>query len=412
MVAIDSLRHRVMGAVAQLVGVSDDLRSSAPPPSLEAYQLVLRAADGLYSGRYADMERYYRKSFALDSTYVLAGAGLVNALWLLGRLAEADTILRRVESLPLTARDDAFFVKFLRALLDGNREATYEMYKAESASLGDGGARAQLAIEAMETARPREALRTLGQVNWHRPDVRKSPELWMLRAGALHLLGEDERALKEIRRSRRVFPSDILLMRVEAVILGALGRETDIHRLEQEANATPGYGTVLTDIAAEQFLRGDTVSGRATARKAIDWFRRQPAADSVGNSGQMFFARLLGGRPAELEVYVKFDCDSLAIDCWRQRGTAAALRGDTTMARAAVLTIQRMTLTPRLRQADASIALAQIFAALGDDDRATTYLRDSFSKGTPKGLVVRLLFAPFPKLQAHENFRELMRPKG
>ena len=201
-------------------------------------------------------------------------------------------------------------------------------------------------------------------------------------------------------------------MRFEAVILAALGRKTDLQRLKQEANATRGYDSTLIAIAAEQLLHGDTVSGRATAREAIDWFRIQPAADSARNSGQMFFARLLGGRPAELEVYVKIDCDALAIDCWGQRGAAAALRGDTAMARAAALTIQRMALTPRLRQADASMALAQIFAALGDDDRAVTYLRDAFSKGTPWGFYARLPFAPFPRLQAHEGFMELMRPKG
>jgi hypothetical protein len=58
------------------------------------------------------------------------------------------------------------------------------------------------------------------------------------------------------------------------------------------------------------------------------------------------------------------------------------------------------------------MALAQIFAALGDDDRAVTYVRDAMSKGTGWGYFARLPFAPFLKLHAHEGFRELMRPKG
>jgi hypothetical protein len=176
MVAIDSLRHRVMGAVAQMAGVFEPLPFSAPPPSLEAYQLVFRAEAEYQAARYPGMERYYRQAFSLDSTYALAGIGLTNALWLLGRFAEADTILRRVESLPQTAPGDAFVVRAFRASMNGNREAVYELYKAESGLLGDGALRAQFAIEAINTARPREALRIFDQVNWRSPDVRRTPD--------------------------------------------------------------------------------------------------------------------------------------------------------------------------------------------------------------------------------------------
>ena len=58
------------------------------------------------------------------------------------------------------------------------------------------------------------------------------------------------------------------------------------------------------------------------------------------------------------------------------------------------------------------MALAQIFAALGDDDRAVAYLGDALSKGTPWGFYARLPFAPFLTLHAHKGFRELMRPRG
>jgi TolB-like protein len=411
MVAIDSLRHRVMGAVAQLVGNPDPF-PSAPPPSLEAYQLVLRAGEGLSSGRYAEMERYYRQSFALDSTYVAAGTGLVNALWLMGRYAEADTILRRVESLPKPAPGDAFFVRVFRAYLDGNRQAAYELFKADSALLGDGAYRVQFAIEAIETARPREAVRILDQVNWRSPEVTRDAGLWQVRPVALHLLGDDDHALEAVRQSRGMFPSDPALTSVEAAILAALGRKPDLERLKQEANGAPYYGLVLNEIAAEQFLRGDSVSGRATAREAIDWFRMQPGADSAANREPSFFAQVLGGRRADLEIYVKEECDSLAVGCWGRRGIAAALRGDMEGARAAAATIESLALTPRLTQARASLALTQIYASLGEEDRAVMYARDAFGKGESWGYNVRRSVAPFPRVQAHAGFRELMRPKG
>jgi hypothetical protein len=228
----------------------------------------------------------------------------------------------------------------------------------------------------------------------------------------LHLLGEDERALEEIRRSRRVFPSDSSLMHVEAAVLAALGRETELRRLEAEARITANYGFVLIDVSAEQLMHGDTARGRASARKAIDWFRIQPAADSVRYREPLFFARLLGGRRDELREYVTLPCDSLAIDCWTRRGVAAAFLGDTITATAAAATIERLNLTPPQRQAAAAISLASIHAALGDEDRAVGFIRDAFSKGQMWGGPTRALVVPFPRLQAHEGFRELMRPKG
>jgi hypothetical protein len=121
---------------------------------------------------------------------------------------------------------------------------------------------------------------------------------------------------------------------------------------------------------------------------------------------------LLGGRTDELREYVTLPCDSLAIDCWTRRGVAAAFLGDTATATAAAATIERLNLTPRLRQARAAIALASIQAALGDEDRAVVFIRDAFRKGQWWGWFTRANFAPFPRLQAHEGFRELMRPKG
>ncbi len=411
MQAIDSLRHRVLGAVAQMTGLREPMAYSAPP-SLDVYRLVMRAEDGYNAGRYGEMEQYYRQAYQLDSSYVYAGAGLANALWVIGRLPEADTMLRRVERLPNAAPGDAFLVRLLRASFDGDDEGVFALLQHDSTMLGKGGFGAQRALQAIAVARPRLAIAIFSSLNWRSPDLIDTPALWRVKAEALHLIGDDEGALTEIRRVRTRFLGDPALMRFEGQFLAALGRRPELASLESEARSAPQFGEFLNDVATEQYLRGDSTDARVTAVRAVSWFRTQPAGDSSRGSMQGFRALLLAGKTAEYLREAPGACPTGSDICWTRRGLALALTGDAAGARAAMDTLQRTPLSPRLLQGRAAAGLAQIAAALGENDRAVGFLREALEQGFGWGTPVRQIVAPFPTLRAHPEFKALNRPKG
>jgi hypothetical protein len=336
MTAIDSVRHRVLGATAELLDVGDGWSSgSSPPPSLDMYRLYLRSEDAFRLARWDELVGIARQAWALDSTYPGAGIMLVNALFNLGRFAEADTVLRRVESLPNLGPGDGFSVAGFRAYLDGDLNATYRMLaRGDSSTKRGGDGRAQMAQDALNLNRPREALRIYQRVDWRLPEVAGNPGRWQIAPTAHHFLGAYVEELKAARAIRRRFPGVSWLLELEAIPLAALGRDEELERLKAEARGfqdTRGvdgdYGKLLREVAAEQLWHRDSTHATRTAREAVDWFESRPArrAEDRWKHASML---LIAGRVSEIAALLPHACAPTEWDCHAWTGVLAAERSD------------------------------------------------------------------------------------
>jgi DNA-binding SARP family transcriptional activator/TolB-like protein len=420
MAAIDSVRKAVLGATAEMLNAGDGWSTgNTPPPSLEMYRLYLRSEDAFRGARWDELVGIARQAWALDSTYPGAGIMLVNALFNLGKIAEADTILRRVQSLPNISPGDAASAMGFRAYLDGDLNTTYRMLARGDSSTQDGGnGRAQLAQDALNLNRPREALRVYAGINWQLAEVAKSPSRWQIAPTAHHLLGAHVEELKAARAIRKRFPRVYWLLELEAAPLAALGRDEDLERLKAEARnfeagAEDGeYGSLLRNVAADQLWHGDSTKATRTAGEAVAWFESRPLPQAESLRWKHAAVLLMAGRVTDVAALLPGVCAPTDWECHAWTGVVAWARKDTAAALRAEESLSRMRPTPRREEGPRAVGLAAIAAAQGKNDRAVEYLREAHARSIPVWAFHWRFAAFFYRLRGHPGFEELMRPKG
>jgi DNA-binding SARP family transcriptional activator/TolB-like protein len=421
MTAIDSLSHRVVGAAAEMLNAADGWGTGlTPPPSLEVYRLYLRTEAAFRTGRWDEMERLARQAFALDSTHVNSGIQLVNALYNLGRAAEADSMLRRLESLPRLRPGDALFLSLMRAFVDGDIETLQRIVASDSLRIGDGDARAQMAQNALNLNRPREALRTYQRVNWRLAEVAENPSRWQISPTAHHLLGDYAEELKQAKAIRKRFPGVYWLLELEAAALAAMGREQELEKLKAEARDfenTSGaiygdYGNLLLTISADQLWHRSLSQATATASQAVAWFKSRPASEAERWRWRHASALLMAGRGTEARMLLPPACGPTDWECHTWQGVVAAAHGDTLSARRSLEVITMMGQSPRTERGSRALGSAAIAASLGEKDGAVEYLRRANSTGMPTWFFHWGYAAFFRTLRGHGGFEEFMRPKG
>ena len=423
--ALTLLRERIMAVLAEAVDARlRDLPVAGQPPRYEAYLAFSTGVEIFYGGREARAALpYFQRAAALDSTYALP---LIWAAWAhsgtaLDQCDSTATIARRLRGMRLT-RLERMQIDRVMARCRGDLPTAYALGRALTEAVPRSELmQEQLARDALDADRPREAVTILERLH---PDSgalsgRAGYYNWL--TNAYHLLGEHDRELEAAQRARRRFPRNLATLRMELLALAALGRGREVTERFDEIKTLPPDpirlpAPVMREVALDLAAHGDSVAARVALARALAWYASRPKTEQAQEA--MRFER------AETYYAAGYadSARSIAADLARAHpkneqyaglvGVLAAQRGD--RSEAARLDRLLVTLERPLGRGQALYWRACIAALLGERDTAV----DLLARALDAGYVYQVRFLDahvepsFVALRGYPRFQELLRPKG
>jgi tetratricopeptide (TPR) repeat protein len=419
MLAVDSLRHRVMAEVAQHLNPRWEGfgRELSRPPSYETYREFNAGFEAFYrAGDFPAALQHFERAFALDSTYWAALVWAANVYSSAGDNATADSLLRLVDphrdELGLIDRKN---MEWIEADLTGRDiERRYQSWKELALLTPTSLVMAQLGLEAFKSGRPREAVEVFTDVDFGAPGLEGNWGYFRALTEAHHVLGNHRRELREARHAREQYPDVLFLLLVEVRALAALGRTDGVMALIDESRAlwrrdedamTPG--DIMREAGLELKAHDQLAAADEALNRAVEWHRER------GDQAGLFMAFYAAGRHDEAESNMDTLRFGPRLEKLREAGVSvlgrlAAWRGDRDEAR---------RLSDELAQADVppwerpQVALwrAAIAAILGERNEAVALLYEASKHGYD---LVFHVDPDFASLRDYPPYQELLRPKG
>ena len=423
--ALMTLRDRIMVVVAEALDprLGASASQSGGPPRYDAYTAFITGVGIWYDGRNGrEALPHFKRAAELDSTFALP---LIWAAWVhqtLGQCDSTEAMAGRLAALRLSRLEQMQIDRQL-ARCRGDLPAAYRFAR----SLVDARPHSevwqeQLARDALNFERAREAVKILERLHPDRGALRGRASYYNWLTNAHHLLGEHDDELAVARRGRERFPGNLAVWRTEMLALSALGRGNEVAARLDEIDALSAdplrrKPTVLREIALDLAAHGDTVAARVALLRTLAWHAAQPPSEQAtefnryeralahyatgnGDSAAALVASFAGMHPNN-DAYT-----GLA-------GLLAAQRGDGRAAAAA--TEQLAQVKGGNGRGTAAFWSACIAAQLGRRDAAVTLLRRALSEGYVFNGFFFLsthLEPSFSTLRGYEPFELLVRPKG
>jgi TolB-like protein len=420
-IAIDSVRIRVMGALATRLSrlTGWELPPTAQPPTYEASQAYARGMEAWVRSEYAVAAEAFEQAYALDTTYLrslmLAAAARGNA----GQRARSDSLLQMiVQRQDQLAPYDRYRLEYLDAGRRRERAEELAALRSAVALVPYGTARFALVGELIAGNRPREALESLADLRAHLPLGAAWSFVWQAETQALHMLGQHDRELAVARRARDSVAGQLFAMTYEGRALAALDRVENLRSLVGEivvAPEQPGLtpGDALFVLAQEARAHGHLDASLEIARRALAWLNQQPRALQTSAAERVQRGELLylhGDWQQVGAAFAAMAADSIdVVEALGYQGTAAARVGDADRARAFA---EQLAALPGPRSGrDATAWRARIAAVLGRRDEAVRLLRQAFTEGLGYGIWLHC-DPDFESLHGFEPFDEVVRPVG
>jgi tRNA A-37 threonylcarbamoyl transferase component Bud32/TolB-like protein/tetratricopeptide (TPR) repeat protein len=420
-IAIDSVRMRVMGALATRLSrlIGWELPPTAQPPTYEASQAYARGMEAWVRSDYDSAAHAFEHAYALDTTYIRSLMLAMAAHGNEGEQAQADSlreiIVRRQDEL---APYDRYRLEFLNAERRGDQAAALAAARSGVALVPYGTLRYALIGELVSANRPREALANLEDLRAHVPLGGQWAYVWQRQTEILHLLGQHERELQVARAARDTLPGQLFGMMYEGRALAALGRVDDLMSLVDEvldAAPQPGLtpGDALSELALESRAHRQPDTSLRIAERALAWLDEQPEALKASAAGRGLRGRLLyehGDWERASAAFAALAADSIDIvTAIGFQGTSAAHLGEVGRAQAFALQLAAL---PHARSHGApAVWRAKIAAALGRRDEAVSLLHQAFREGLAYGIWLHC-DPDFLSLHGYGPFDELMQPRG
>ena len=420
-IAIDSVRVRVMGALATRLSrlTGWELPPTAQPPTYAASQAYARGIEAWVRSDYDSAAKAFERAYALDTTYLrslmLASAAQANT----DQSAHADSLLRIIQ----VRKDelspyDRYRLEFLEAGRRGDEAGQLAALRSAVALVPYGTARYALVGQLLAANRPREALAHLGDLHAHLPLAGAWSFFWQVETRALHVLGEHARELVAARSARDSVAGQLFGMAYEGRALAALGRVDDLMSLVDEivvASEQPGLTPpdALLALAQEARAHGHREASLAIAARGLAWLDAQPHALRTSVAGRVRrgdFLYLHGDWEQARTTFAALAADSMdVVEALGYQGTTAAHLGDGDRARAFA---ERLAALPSARSSpDATAWRARIAAVLGQRDEAVRLLRQAFTEGLGYGIWLHC-DPDFESLHGFTPFDEVLRPAG
>jgi tetratricopeptide (TPR) repeat protein len=424
-IAIEAMAQRVMGALAAQLG-SVSLGAwvmGASPPRYDAYR-EFSTGMTLFGPDYPGAIEHFRRSAALDTSFIAPQIYTVFCYMNMGQTAKADSlhrVVRRRRSRLTTY--EALFMDYGDASLRGNHdEALRVLRRLEAVAPSDLIIKFCAAKEALFLNRPKEALAAISALASHAEITRVYAGAWTYGtwADVLDVLGKYDEELRVVREARQAYPDVLWLRGREARALVGLGRLKDVTALVDETLAAPQFGTStpagVMDVAARALrAHGFRKESIEVANRAVEWRTAHLEGRLVADDPIGYTALASALYSAERWEESRRLCTELAalapadLDVKGYMGVLAARRGDKDEARRIIEEL-RQSRAPYRYGMDIYWS-ACIAAQLGERDSAVRFLREAFSQGAS--------MAPQPMedmdlepLHGYKPFEELMKPKG
>jgi len=423
--ALTILRDRIMAVVAEAVDprLAASASFAGDPPLYDAYTEFITGVGIWYDGRNGrDALPHFKRAAIMDSTFALP---LIWAAWVhqtFGQCDSTEAIAGRLAALRLS-RLEQIQIDRQMARCRGDLPAAYKL----AHTLVDARPRSevwqeQLARDALNFDRPREAIEILERIHPERGALRGRASYYNWLTNAHHLLGEHERELQVARRGRARFPGNLAAWRTELVALSALGRGREVNARLDEIDALSSdpirrKATVMREVSLDLAAHGDRDAASQALARTLAWHASQPdteqateynrfeRAQTYNAAGHADSARAiteaLAGAHPQNEQYAGL------------LGVLAAQRSD--RAAASSIAERLVGLERPYQRGQSTYWRACIAAKLGRRDEAVELLRRALAEG----YVFNSLFffsahvePSFATLRGYAPFEALLRPKG
>jgi DNA-binding SARP family transcriptional activator len=423
--ALLTLRDRVMAVVAEALDprLAASASVAGDPPRYEAYLAFSTGVGIWYDGRNGrDALPHFQRAASLDSTFALP---LIWAAWVhqtLNQCDSTDAIARRLGALRLS-RLEKLQIDRQMARCRGDLPAAYRLAHALSDSRPASEVwQEQLARDAMNLNRPREAVVILERLHPERGALRGRTSYYNWLTNAHHVLGQHERELQVAERARAHFPGNLAALRMELMALAALGRGGDVaNRLADIDQLPPDpirkKATVMREIALDLAAHGDSGAARVALRHALAWHASRPATEQATEYMRFERAQTLyaaGHRDAARKVVDDLHrTHPRAPHYAGLLGVVAARGGD----RAQAIEIDHLLagLEAPYGRGQTAYWRACIAATLGDRENAINLLKQALAEGyvfNDLFFVSAHVEPSFATLRGDPRLQQLIRPAG
>jgi tetratricopeptide (TPR) repeat protein len=417
MPGLERVRRAVAGALALTVDpVFEGVASSAQsPPSYESAKAFSEAVAAFWRD-YAEGQRLAHKAFSLDTTYEVARVFEAVSYMNMGEWDLADSLAKLSEARqPRLGPYDRSMLLWMRAELDGDRQAAYRATEEGLRIAPNDHSRKQLGFENIKLNRPRAALAIFASIDPRSPQLTGVWSYWQQYAWTYHMLGDHDKELDVAREGRKQYPQLAGPVTTELLALAAMGRVDEVNRaLDETLNLPPQPGLTpgsIANLAGVEFrAHGDSGSAAKAFARAIAWYQRLPEPQREGQYMGYGEALYNAGRLDEAASVISRGCARTpeSVPCLGWAGLTRAAQGQRDEALALIDEIGRTDSTPRVRIGEQAWFQARIYAALNERERAVESLRRALAHGGSFGWAVHWYVN---SLRNYPPFEELIRPK-
>ena len=420
LVAVELLRQRVMGALATLVDerLRPAARAISEPPSYEAYQQYVEGMTQFVRINQVAAIQYFQRAVELDSSFVTARLMAAFAYATMEEWHQADSLARIVaQSRDALAPLERHQLDWVLRLAEGDLAGALTAIRS-AAEVSGPETLIFVALSAMWTNRPAEAIATLERLDPERGFASEFFLYWDFLTGTLHIVGRHEDELEQARRGRAQYPTLRFSLGSELRALYALGETESLDSLWDEYESLPPmFSQSVADLrrlaAMEARTHGWDSLAAVTLAGSIQWYRSLAQRTGELEEHRYGLARSLyvageyrEARPLFERLFAEHP-DSLGYEGYLG-SVAASLEN-----REEALRISE-SLEKQRRPYDFGAVpfwRARIASVLGDREEAMGYLRMAESEGYRYDGDVHLV-ADFHVMHGYAPFVEWIKPRG
>ncbi|MBA2689141.1 MAG: hypothetical protein H0U64_13735, partial [Gemmatimonadaceae bacterium] len=421
MPALNEMRARVMGSLAQMTGTENSgLSSIDAPPSYEAYKEFSRGQAAFDRADYPAAIAFYTHASQIDTSYMAPLVRAAYAFSNLGDDAGVDSLGRILNAKREKLSDyEGYYLDRVLAWGRGDLTAAYVAAKQiariapKSSSAAYIAARSAAPINRLHEAE--DAFEKLG------PNKPQNYGYYRDYSIVLHMLRKYDKQLEVATLGMKAYPDRLIMLVAQVSALAALNRMEEVRAVVSRSVTMPASAgitaySVFVAAATELAAHGHAAESKDVAEQAIAWLKRNRPGTALTTRARTTKANtsilgmmMLAGRVRD----AKTTADSLlvlhdeCIECITISGEAAAILGNKAEAQKAVDRLLAFN-QPHM-QGDNIYAAARIKARMGEKAEAVQLLRESISKGVYYSQFND--FEPaFISLRGYAPFEELLKP--
>jgi DNA-binding SARP family transcriptional activator len=418
------VRERVLGLMASVLdvecaGLPNSPDFGLPPPTYAAYRAYATGLDHFVRLDFARAIPCFERARSLDPNIhypilLEAGSHLNLGEW----EAVAALIAALHDKRDRLSPYELSGLQWYQATLAGNLNGAYEESRRARHRYPGTIAHFLSALDALQVNRPRDAIRTLLEMEPGRGWLVHFHAFWDVLTSAYHVLGDHRAELAAAARARAHAPTLLAHLAYEVRALTPAGPTAALDDRLAEAGdlpPQPGWsaGRIMLLAAAELRAHGHRAAATAAAERAANWYRQDAELSpfTAFARGEQARALCLAERWSEAErIYSELAPEFPQNVEYRGRlAVLAARRGDAPGAALGDEDLRQLA-RPYLFGRETAWR-ARVAAQLGDADRAVRLLVRAFAEGYPHGVEVHA-DQDLEPLRDHEVFQRLLHPRG